>query len=109
MGSAALFDDDLFELDTGFAAASQTQQVLFDTHEKMGVMLDIMPIGMMVHTSQGILFANKAAAKILDITQEAAVGNHILDFLPDAFSLELNKRFDAAFTSSKEGFSGFSG
>jgi len=102
LSAGALFDDfDLFDLDAGASdAAEQTRKALVDTREQMGMMLDIMPIGLLVHTSQAILFANRAACKLLDIEQEAAVGNHVLDFMPDALPLGLDKAINSAFGGS---------
>ena len=98
----ALFDDDLFDLDSGASdAASQTQKALVDTHQQMGVMLDIMPIGLLVHTSQGIIFANRAAARLLEIEQQAIVGNHVLDFMPDAPAMGVSERIESAFASTE--------
>lgn len=103
MGAAlALLDDDLFEVDNGsIDAASQTDQALIDTRQTMGVMLDIMPIGLLVHTSQGIIFANRSASRLLEIDQTAARGSHILDFIPDAFPLGIDHHIQDAF-SAKE-------
>ena len=96
----ALFDDDLFDMDSGAsAAASQTQKALVDTHQQMGVMLDIMPIGLLVHSRQGVIFANRAASRLLEIGQQAVVGNHILDFVPEGPALGVPERIEAAFAS----------
>jgi hypothetical protein len=36
-------------------AAELTKQTLVDTQARMGVMLDLMPMGLLIHTRQGII------------------------------------------------------
>ncbi len=73
-----LFLDDL----DGSTAAQITQRSLIDTQERLGMMLDVMPVGLIIHTQQGILFANQQACRLLQISNAEAVGHHILDFVP---------------------------
>ena len=51
--AVAFFEDD--DDDQGLVAALQTQQALIDTQERLGMMLDVMPMGLLIHTEQGIL------------------------------------------------------
>lgn len=87
------FDDD----DAALSAARQTHQTLIDTQERMGMMLDVMPMGLLIHTEQGILFANQEACRMLEVTNEAAVGQHLLDFVaPNQFT-SVMEQFAASF------------
>jgi len=79
-------DFDLFLDDDAdaFGAAELTKKTLIDTQERMGMMLDLMPMGLLIHTAQGIIFANQEACRLLQITQDRAIGHHFLDFVePD--------------------------
>jgi len=62
-------------------AAELTKQTLVDTQERMGMMLDLMPMGLLIHTRQGIIFGNQEAARLLQVPQSEVVGKHFLDFL----------------------------
>ena len=62
-------------------AAELTKQTLVDTQERMGMMLDLMPMGLLIHTRQGIIFGNQEAARLLQVPQNEVVGKHFLDFL----------------------------
>jgi diguanylate cyclase (GGDEF)-like protein/PAS domain S-box-containing protein len=73
---------DLFlEDDETAQAAELTQKSLIDTQERMGMMLDLMPMGLLIHTQQGIIFANQEACRQLHIGQAEAIGHHFLDFV----------------------------
>jgi diguanylate cyclase (GGDEF)-like protein/PAS domain S-box-containing protein len=73
---------DLFVEDDETAhAAELTQRTLIDTQERMGMMLDLMPMGLLIHTRQGIIFANQEACRQLHISQKQAIGHHFLDFI----------------------------
>jgi diguanylate cyclase (GGDEF)-like protein/PAS domain S-box-containing protein len=74
-----LFADDAAEART----IVQTQQSLIDTQEKLGSMLDAMPIGLLFHTEQGILFANQEACRLLKADKKALSGQHFLDYIRD--------------------------
>ncbi len=75
---------DFFEDDETAHAAELTQRTLIDTQERMGMMLDFMPMGLLIHTRQGIIFANQEACRQLRITQQQAIGHHFLDFVDPA-------------------------
>ena len=81
MSSAAF---DLFEDDETSLAAELTQRTLIDTQERMGMMLDLMPMGLLIHTQQGIIFANQEACRQLHITPQQAISHHFLDFVDPA-------------------------
>jgi len=67
--------------DDVYGAARATQRALIDTQERMGMMLDIMPMGLLIHTQQGILFANQEACAMLQTGCHELVGLHVLDFV----------------------------
>jgi diguanylate cyclase len=91
-------DFDLFETDdAAMEAAILTQKSLVDTQDRLGVMLDIMPISLLIHTEQGILFANQAACGLLHTDRATLVGQHLLDFVRsdgiDATSTQFRSSF----------------
>ena len=72
---------DLFAEDAeSVIAADLTQRSLLDTQHQLGAMLDVMPIGLLIHTEQGVLFANKEACRLLTVTREEILGRHLLDY-----------------------------
>lgn len=73
--------EDFFYEDDALDAANATQQALVDTQERVGMMLDIMPTGLLIHTRQAILFANQEACRMLGARRDQLVGQHILDFV----------------------------
>ncbi|AVX05989.1 cyclic-guanylate-specific phosphodiesterase (plasmid) [Maritalea myrionectae] len=78
-----LFADDIDEINT----IVKTQESLFDTEQRLGAMLDAMPIGLLFHTQQGILYANDQACHLLHAQKSGLVGRHFLDFVrEDEFS-----------------------
>lgn len=89
MNDISLFDDSslhddcsLFEVDGDASnAANLTQRSLIDTRERLGSMLDVMPIGLLIHTQQAILFANQAMGDLLQSGPEELLGHHILDYV----------------------------
>lgn len=87
------FDDD----DAALSAARKTHQTLIDTQERMGMMLDVMPMGLLIHTEQGILFANQEACRMLEVTSQAAVGQHLLDFVAQSQFASVMEQFAASF------------
>lgn len=74
-------DFDLFFDAAALDAAELTKKTLIDTQERMGMMLDLMPMGLLIHTEQGILFANQEACRLLQISPAQAIGHHFLDFV----------------------------
>jgi len=77
-------------------AAELTKQTLVDTQARMGMMLDLMPMGLLIHTQQGIIFANQEASRLLQIPQDKIIGKHFLDFLQTQFN-EAAGQMEAAF------------
>lgn len=63
------------------AAAELTKQTLVDTQARMGMMLDLMPMGLLIHTQQGVIFGNQEACRLLQVRQDQLIGRHFLDFL----------------------------
>jgi diguanylate cyclase (GGDEF)-like protein/PAS domain S-box-containing protein len=90
------FDDDE---ETGLGAAQETQKALIDTQERMGMMLDVMPMGLLIHTQQGILFANQEACGMLQITKPQAIGHHFLDFVGSHEFESVRRQLDDSFHS----------
>lgn len=70
-----------FEDEEGLAEAQKTREMLVDTQHRMGEILELMPVGLIIHEDQTIVFANKETARLLDETQEALVGRHLFDFV----------------------------
>lgn len=91
-----------FDEECGSAnAAELTRQTLIDTQERLGVMMDVMPMGLLIHTQQGALFANKEAARVLGAQQTEMVGRHFLDFL-ESNVRGAREQIDAAFNGGRD-------
>ena len=76
-----VIDYDFFDDDTEAAeAATLTQQALVDTQQNLGKMLELMPIGLLIHTEQGIVFANRQASAFLQSSSTQLRGHHLLDY-----------------------------
>lgn len=74
-------DFDLFAEDLAATeAANLTEQALVDTQQNLGKMLDLMPIGLLIHTEQGIVFANRQACSFLQARSTQLRGHHLLDY-----------------------------
>lgn len=71
----------LDEDNSSIEAAELTKQSLVDTQARMGMMLDLMPMGLLIHTEQGIIYANQEAKRLLKVCEGEIVGRHFLDFL----------------------------
>ncbi|MVS98825.1 diguanylate cyclase [Devosia marina] len=83
------FGWDDFTLDEGGAAdARLTQTALSGARELMGVALDVLPIALLFHSAQGVLFSNGIANQLLESEPGALIGQHLLDFVgPDDLPL----------------------
>jgi diguanylate cyclase (GGDEF)-like protein/PAS domain S-box-containing protein len=93
-------DIDLFEHDlSGNGAAELTRQSLVDTQQRLGVMLDVLPIALLIHTEQGILFANQEACGLLQCEKAALTGQHLLDFVVADDHVTVSQTFGRAFAS----------
>lgn len=98
-------DFDLFKADDdALGAAVLTQKSLIDTQERLGAMLDVMPIGLLIHTQQGILFANRAACDLLRTPQAQLVGQHLLDYVRASDLPAVSDSFSTSFAGSGESF-----
>ncbi|MFZ2100798.1 MAG: sensor domain-containing diguanylate cyclase [Oricola sp.] len=93
---------DFFIEEESLDAAKATQQALIDTQERMGMMLDIMPMGLLIHTRQGILFANQEACRMLGARREKLVGRHMLDFLAESEIRRVRDQIDRSFENGIE-------
>jgi len=85
-------------------AAVLTQKSLIDTHERLGAMLDIMPIGLLIHTEQGILFSNRAACQLLRADPASLLGQHLLDYIRPSDLERVLAQFNATFKGTEETF-----
>lgn len=94
-------DMEFFEDIDGIEAAQQTQNILFDTQERIGMVLDLLPMGLFIHQPMGILFANQQACRTLKKQPDELYGQHILDYFSDKNLKPMNDLMDAAFQSQK--------
>jgi diguanylate cyclase (GGDEF)-like protein/PAS domain S-box-containing protein len=93
-----LFADDIDDVNT----IVKTQESLFDTEQRLGAMLDAMPIGLLFHTQQGILYANDQACQLLRAQKSELVGRHFLDYIREAEFLEANSLLQSAFEAGQK-------
>jgi diguanylate cyclase (GGDEF)-like protein/PAS domain S-box-containing protein len=100
-----LDDFDLFKSDDdGMGAAVLTQKSLIDTQERLGAMLDVMPIGLLIHTEQGILFANRAACDLLRAPLNRLQGQHLLDYIRKSDLDRVSEQFQVSFRGGQPTF-----
>ncbi len=98
-------DFDLFKSDDdGLGAAVLTQKSLIDTQERLGAMLDVMPIGLLIHTEQGILFANRAACDLLRAPLNRLQGQHLLDYVRKSDLDRVSEQFRTSFAGGQPTF-----
>lgn len=93
-----LFADDIDAVNT----IVKTQESLFDTEQRLGAMLDAMPIGLLFHTQQGILYANDQACQLLHAKKSELFGRHFLDFIRENEFLEVNELLQSAFAAGQK-------
>lgn len=93
-----LFDDDLSEVST----VVQTQKSLVDAEQRLGLMLDAMPIGLLFHTEQSVLYANQEACRLLKASKSELIGQHFLDHIRDAELEKTSALLSGAFADSEE-------
>jgi diguanylate cyclase (GGDEF)-like protein/PAS domain S-box-containing protein len=96
------FAREFIDDDDSLDAAKVTRQALIDTQERMGMMFDIMPMGLLIHTRQGILFANQEACRMLGGLRDQLVGQHILDFVAQSEVSRVMEQIDRSFESGIE-------
>lgn len=89
---------DLFEDDApGLDVARITQQSLVDTQKRMGAVLEALPVGLLIHTQQGIIYANSNAADLLQTSPNVLKGKHILDHVAPEDGSEIHSALERAF------------
>lgn len=77
-----LVEFDGFDLDdAGLGAAALTQKSLLDAQQLLGVLLDALPVALLIHTEQGVLFSNREACRLLNSDKPRLTGQHFLDFV----------------------------
>lgn len=91
---------DLFEEEfQGLDEARLTQQSLVDTQERMGAVLEALPVGLLIHTQQGIIYSNRQAAELLQASSAALSGQHLLDHVAPEDGEVVQAAFAKAFDS----------
>ncbi len=93
------FIDFIEDID-GLADAIATKETLVDTEDRIGMILDLLPVGLIIHQPQGILFANQAACDFLGCSSDAIIGQHILDHLTDQQATDFAPYLQQVFSSS---------
>ena len=91
---SALFLDDV----ENEKAAKKLRRFVQLTDERMGMLLEALPVGMALHQEQSIVFANKALSRLLGYNQQELIGKHCLDFIKSDFCEDLIERFARVFT-----------
>jgi diguanylate cyclase (GGDEF)-like protein/PAS domain S-box-containing protein len=66
---------------TSSSAAELTEASLVDTQARLGSMVEMLPIGLMIHTAQAVVYSNRAATLLLGTPMGALRGRHFLDFV----------------------------
>lgn len=80
-----MIEFDFFETDVAdIASAALTQRTLVDTQDRMGAVLEAMPIGVVFHSEQAILYANRHTCDLLQTPAKQLFGQHILDYVRPA-------------------------
>lgn len=82
-------------------SAAQTHASLIDTQERMGALLDLLPVGLFIHQVQGALYANQQIARMLGHASTNLVGQHFLDFVDESARNPVAKAFSAAFNETE--------
>ena len=90
----ALFLDDVENEN----AAKKLRRFIRLTDERMGMLLEALPVGLALHQEQSIVFANKAMSRLLGYSQKELIGKHCLDFINADFCDDLIERFARVFT-----------
>jgi diguanylate cyclase (GGDEF)-like protein/PAS domain S-box-containing protein len=92
-------EDDLFFYDDeeGTNDAIVTHQTLVDTQERLGVLLDQMPTGLIIHQMQSVMYANKVALNLLNADKKTVVGHHFLDKIAQEQHETISEQFMSCF------------
>lgn len=73
---------ELFDCDEqGSATADITRASIIDTEDRLGIMLDAMPLGVLIHSQHAIVYANAGCCSLLGESRSNLTGKHFLDFL----------------------------
>jgi diguanylate cyclase (GGDEF)-like protein/PAS domain S-box-containing protein len=94
------FDEPLASEESGLDQATLTQHALIDTQERMGALLEALPVGLLIHTAQGILYANRSACDLLQTDSQSLLGRHLLDHVAHEDESCLRGLFDRALGGS---------
>lgn len=90
-------ENDLFDFDEpGSAAAALTRETMEGAEQLMGVAFDALPIALLFHTAQGILFANAEACAMFGTEKSALIGRHLLDYIAGDDVAEVASGIDTA-------------
>lgn len=93
-----LFNDDVSDIST----VVQTQKSLVDTEQRLGLMLDAMPIGLLFHTEQGVLYSNREACRLLKTSKSQLIGQHFLDHIRETELEKTAELLSNAFKDNEE-------
>jgi diguanylate cyclase (GGDEF)-like protein/PAS domain S-box-containing protein len=97
-----LSETDLFDLDhPGSSAAALTKEALDGAQELMGVAFDALPIALLFHTAQGILFANSEACSVFGTGGTALIGQHLLDYVDTEDAAAVASGIEATLSKDK--------
>ncbi len=98
MSEINLFQED----EEASRTADITQESLIDTKNRLGSMLDVMPIGLLFHTEQAILFANREACQLFRSDRHQLFGQHFMDFVGSSEVGKASSLLRSAFLGSGE-------
>lgn len=90
------FDDPFAGDRSGYTQAALTQQSLLDGQQRLGTVLEALPVGLLFHTAQGILYSNLAACDLLKTDSKSLLGRHLLDHVAHEDVANLRALFDRA-------------
>ncbi len=94
---SGLFIDDL-ETEK---SAKKLKRFLKETDQRLGMLLELMPIGLVLHQEQSIIFANQAVSTLVGLPTEELIGRHCLDFIDGDDDADLFERFSKVFSNNE--------
>ncbi|MBL4837941.1 MAG: PAS domain S-box protein [Kordiimonadaceae bacterium] len=94
-------DDDFIDDVENEKAAKKLKRFLAETEERMGMLLELMPIGLALHQPQSIVFANEELGRLVGFAPEAIIGRHCLDFVDPDGEYDLFERFSRVFENDE--------
>ena len=68
-----------------------------ETQERMGMVLDMLPVGLLIHQDGGIAFANQEACRMLNRDAAALQGRNCTDFLEGIQCRDFDELFQTDF------------